>query len=108
MALRPSLRLTIWPLTVNAEPQPLIIGVEKQDSPPYHRLENEQYQSFFHEVLDIFAQQYGYQADYRMLTIKDLYIALRESSIDIQFPDNPYWQHRNEKELTYRLQFATD
>jgi polar amino acid transport system substrate-binding protein len=86
----------------------LIIGVENQFYLPIYAYDQGQYHGFARDLFDAFAQDRGYQVEYRALPVPRLYAAFFSGQVDFKFPDNPLWkqQERNGKKISYSAPVA--
>lgn len=70
----------------------LTIGVETTDYLPIAKSEADVYSGYARDVLDAFAAKYGHKLTYKALPVARLYDEfLVQKSVDLKFPDNPYW-----------------
>lgn len=90
-------------LSIYAEQQTWVIGVENQTYLPIFANENGEYKGFARELLDSFAQDHGYKFIYRPLPVLRLYASFFGKEIDFKFPDNPNWKkdQRLDKNILY-------
>ena len=78
-----------------------IVGVEELPYLPHYTSHDKTYSGFARELLDAFAQQQGYVFSYRILPIKRLFKTfLHQSTLDLKYPDNPYWQAEMKQGIT--------
>lgn len=83
--------------------EPLVIGVEALYYLPVATYENGIYRGFARDLFDAFAQDKGYEVEYRALPVPRLYASLFEGQLDFKFPDNAYWkkEQRAGKKIFY-------
>ncbi|MGF1704450.1 transporter substrate-binding domain-containing protein [Enterovibrio baiacu] len=69
-----------------------VVGVQNfNDYSPYSSFVNNTYSGFNRELLDAFAQDYGYEFVYMALPIKRLYRQFLDGTVDFKYPDNAIW-----------------
>lgn len=69
-----------------------VVGVQNfQDYSPYSSFVDNTYSGFDRELLDAFAQDYGYEFVYMALPIKRLYRHFLDGTVDFKYPDNAKW-----------------
>lgn len=89
-----TLLLMLWlkPLAAQ-EPVVLVIGLEQQQYSPHYYHRNGVLAGYGREVFDAFAEYSGYQVEYKVFPVDELFQQLISRQIDFKYPDNPYWQH---------------
>ncbi|WP_241826617.1 substrate-binding periplasmic protein [Enterovibrio norvegicus] len=69
-----------------------VVGVQNfHDYSPYSSFVDNTYSGFNRELLDAFAQDYGYEFVYMALPIKRLYRHFLDGAVDFKYPDNAKW-----------------
>ena len=82
--------LCLVPLQVCAKK--LTVGVEESDYLPIYKGAGKDYVGYARELLDDFAAKYGHSLTYSVMPVLRLhYEFARNKTVDIKFPDNPYW-----------------
>ncbi|MCG2584497.1 ABC transporter substrate-binding protein [Massilia sp. TS11] len=88
-------------------PRVFQVGVENLQYAPLHSTSaTGDYTGYARDVLDAFAQEYGYTFRYVPLPVERLFRDfLRADALDFKYPDNPAWQTGLKKglHLTYSL-----
>ena len=68
-----------------------VVGVEDNDYLPNHFINDGEYKGGFREILDAFAADKKYKFIYKPLPLNRLLLSFLDGSVDLKFPDNPYW-----------------
>jgi hypothetical protein len=67
-----------------------VVGTEDLNFYPHYNFTAADSTGFANEVLQLFAQRYGYQLSFQPLPVKRLYHEL-DNLVDFIYPDNPNW-----------------
>lgn len=78
-----------------------VVGTEDLSFYPHYDFTTASQKGFANDVLNRFAEQYGYQFSFQPLPVKRLYHEL-DNTIDFIYPDNPAW-HSFQGDLASRL-----
>lgn len=78
-----------------------VVGTEDLSFFPHYDFTASNRKGFANEVLEKFAEQYGYQFSFQPLPVKRLYHEL-DNIVDFIYPDNPAW-HSYQGDLANRL-----
>ncbi len=73
------------------------IGVEDTKTFPIYEVRDGEYVGVARDILDLFAQNYGYQFTYTPLPIKRLFYDFLGGRLDFKFPDNKFWKFGDKK-----------
>ncbi|QMV63373.1 transporter substrate-binding domain-containing protein [Pseudomonas berkeleyensis] len=82
------LSLYAWPVLAQEE---LRVGVELQPYQPYSDVQNGEYRGYARDLLDAFAEEYGYHFVYTPLPVRRLLSDFLSGRVDLKFPDHPQW-----------------
>ncbi|MCG8609924.1 MAG: transporter substrate-binding domain-containing protein [Pseudomonadales bacterium] len=85
----------------------LTVGVENIDYKPIYSMESGSYQGYGRELLDQFSAKSGHKLNYVPLPLKRLYSDFLGGSLDLKFPDNPYWSKHLRKGITVHYSDST-
>lgn len=80
-----------------AEKPTYVVGVENIDHYPHYALKDTQWVGLGRDILDAFAQKYGYTFKYTPYPLKRLMTYNWEQRIDLMFPDNHLWSADQKK-----------
>lgn len=79
----------------------LIVGVDNTlYFPIYANDTNAHYYGYSRDLIDAFAQKYNYSISFRVLPIERLYKEFWNKTVDLKFPDSPYWKSEQREGLT--------
>ncbi|WP_286716878.1 transporter substrate-binding domain-containing protein [Thalassolituus sp. UBA2009] len=88
------------PVSANAAPDTLLIGVETTDYAPYYHMQDERYSGMARDLLDAFLADAHLLADYHPLPVPRLFLQFTHNQLDFKFPDNPQWSENLKAGLT--------
>lgn len=70
----------------------LVVGVENfEEFLPFSEYKNKKYSGFNRDLLDEFAKKENLCITYKPMSIRKLYRALKKGTIDLKYPDSPFW-----------------
>ncbi len=69
----------------------LVVGVENIEYLPHYNWDGQNYTGFGADLLTAFAEDQGYELEFKALPITRLMQAVVTGDVDLKYPDNAYW-----------------
>ncbi len=84
-----------------AEKSPrFVVGVEYLEYFPQYSYDPKQgYRGAYKAILDMFAEEKGYEFEYKALPINQLYHAFIQQKLDFKYPDNALWNTKGKDQV---------
>ncbi len=83
--------LTLASISGEASAERLVVGVENIEYLPHYNWDGETYSGFGADLLTAFAEDQGYELEFKALPITRLMQAVVTGDVDLKYPDNAYW-----------------
>jgi len=83
--------LTLACIDGEATAERLVVGVENIEYLPHYNWDGETYSGFGADLLSAFAEDQGYELEFKALPITRLMQAFVTGDVDLKYPDNAYW-----------------